>query len=120
VDSESIARQKDPVFCEVCGSKAANQAFLHAHQSSHSELPRPHRCCEEECNKTFVFQCQLDRHLLQHQAKNGLNGPVEVQDPELKEKGKFRCHLCNKRSRTKGKLDSHMQTCHKPNSQEYR
>jgi len=117
VDNNSIARQKDRVYCEVCGAKAANQAFLHSHQATHSELPRPHACTEIDCRKSYLFQCQLDRHLLQHQTKSNLSEP---QSPGQKEKGKFRCTLCNKRTRTKGKLDAHLQTCHKANTQEFR
>lgn len=112
-----MARQKDPVYCEVCGSKAANQAFLHAHQSSHAELPRPHECSDANCHKHFVFRCQLDRHQQMHQQKSA---PVEPESPALKVKGKFRCTHCNKRTRTKGKLDTHVQSCHKADAQEFR
>jgi hypothetical protein len=117
VDGEAMTRQKDKVFCEVCGSKAANQAFLHAHQSSHAELPRPHECSDASCHKHFVFRCQLDRHQQMHQQKSN---PVETDSPALKVKGKFRCSQCNKRTRTKGKLDTHVQSCHKADSQEFR
>jgi hypothetical protein len=118
VDSDSMTRQKDPVYCEVCGSKAANQAFLHAHQSSHAELPRPHECSDAGCHKHFVFRCQLDRHQQMHQQKNTPTSAPE--SPAMKVKGKFRCAQCNKRTRTKGKLDTHVQSCHKPDSQEFR
>ncbi|XP_059477677.1 ras-responsive element-binding protein 1-like isoform X2 [Neocloeon triangulifer] len=116
-DNNSLMRQKDPINCEVCGSKAANLAFLHAHQTTHTELPRPNECQESECHKKFIFLCQLNRHLLLHQVKNNVDLP---QSPGQKVKGKFKCNLCAKRTRTKAKSDFHMQTCHKPNSQELR
>ncbi|CAB3360513.1 Hypothetical predicted protein [Cloeon dipterum] len=117
-DNATLLRQKDPVKCEVCGSKAANLAFLHAHQSTHVELPRPNECPDDECRKKFVFTCQLNRHMLLHQVKS--SPPPLSPGAQKGPKDRFRCPLCAKRTRTKAKMDQHVDTCHKPDVCEFK
>ncbi|KAF4520649.1 hypothetical protein B566_EDAN007515 [Ephemera danica] len=113
VDPQVLARQKEPVNCDVCGTRAANLAFLHTHQAGHSELHRPHRCTNGNCSRRFLFRCQLDRHALIHQvgASAKLLGG-EPRSPVELHQGRYKCTLCKKQTRCQARLLAHIASCH--------
>ncbi|CAN6543091.1 unnamed protein product [Malus baccata var. baccata] len=77
--------------CEECGTTFKKPAHLKQHLQSHS-LERPYICSVDDCHSSYRRKDHLTRHLLQHQGKL-FKCPVENCNREFVFQGNIKRHV---------------------------
>jgi hypothetical protein len=117
IDSKKKSKTEDELFiCALCDVKCTKKTSIRRHILQFHLNPKPStnakKICKicKICNKTYLSNSSLNRHYVYHKQRGEIIPKSELLKGSTAD---FECQICGKQFRFSGRLQLHVQTCHK-------